>query len=295
MKISDRFTDYGLIGGFFWMLQLAIWPVIDRTGWADALHYFTGALVSVPKEALPSFVALLGAFGLIAVFTTGLLLDLLGSSYFLATEMMVFARHVRQHIHWLQRVTDLNTDYIQEDWSILINAPTYRNQLRASLKFFKLWNERDRKGCWLVVREVWKLRSAYTRMQSFLLSYVLLTSGVEKVELLSTQMSLWNTGRAIAAGIIISSVLIGSAQFVFGVEALLPVYGWILGCQLLSLILGLSVAHAAYERVCNTLFALVYVISERELRIAMSASAVTPAVLPPASMEPASDKQAAGE
>src|ERR1035437_2180060 len=65
----------------------------------------------------------------------------------------------------------------------------------------------------LAQRGVPKIRRAYTRTQSFLLSYVLLASGVEKLELLSTQLSLWNTGRAIATAFVISSVEVGVAWF----------------------------------------------------------------------------------
>jgi hypothetical protein len=300
MKISDRFTDYGLIGGFFWILQLVLCLVVGRTEWADHLHKFTATLNGVPASAFPPFVALLGALGLIAVFTTGLLLDLLGSSYFLGmVEMMVFVRHAREHIHWFQRVADLNKAYIQEDCSLLLNVPPYRSQF-AFLKVFKVWNKRDRESYLQLLRRVLKFRRAYTRMQSFLLSYVLLTSGVEKLELLSTQMSLWNTGRAIATAILISAIEVGLAWVLLhGREGLGVLQGTILvpllTCQLLLSILGFIVAQGAYERVCSTLFALVYVISERELRGATSVSPVPPAVLAPAPIAPAPDKQAAGE
>jgi hypothetical protein len=49
MKISDRFTDYGLIGGFFWILQLVIWLTVGRTRWTDHLHNLASTLSGVPR------------------------------------------------------------------------------------------------------------------------------------------------------------------------------------------------------------------------------------------------------
>jgi hypothetical protein len=213
-------------------------------------------------------VALLGGLGVIAVFTTGLVLDLLGSSYFRVVEMRIFVRHTRQHIHWFQRVADLNSAYIQEDCSLLLNTIPFVSQFRESLKlslFLTTGNEWD----WVVLlRRGWQARRAYTRMQSLLLSYVLLTSGVDKLEMLSTQMSLWNSGRAIATALVISSIEVGVfLWFVLNVGAMGAIQiAIIMASQLFLSVLGFSVATSAYERVCSTLFALVYVISEREVR-----------------------------
>ena len=129
---------------------------------------------------------------------------------------------------------------------------------------------------------------------------MLLASGVEKLELLSTQLSLWNTGRAIATAFVISSVEVGVAWFVvlYGMDSrALSIYPQMLSCQILLSILSLSVALGAYERVCSTLFALVYIIKERESRGTMSLSGLPPDVLAPAPAAPvpdAPDEQAAG-
>jgi hypothetical protein len=159
MKISDRFTDYGLIGGFFWILQLAVWIVIvGRDGWTTYLHTFAATLNALPPPAVAPFVTFLGALGLIAVFTTGLLLDLLGSSYLRATEMMVFVRHARQHSHWFQSLANLHSAYIQEDCSLLLSVPPFKTQFREFM-FFKLWNKRYMKDHWLLARRIFRLCS----------------------------------------------------------------------------------------------------------------------------------------
>ena len=151
MKISERFTDYGLIGGFFWLMQLAVWlVVVGRTGWSNYLQTFTTTLNSFPAQAIGPLVALLGAIGLIAVFTTGLLLDILGAWFFRRIEMIVFDSHARQHSHWFQKVADLHSSYIQEDWSLLLSIPPNKTQLREG---FKLWTMGGIKYNWLVTRQ----------------------------------------------------------------------------------------------------------------------------------------------
>ena len=134
------------------MLQLAIWILIGTPGWADHIHEFTATLNGVSASAVPPLAAMLGVLGLIGVFTTGLLLDLLGSSCFRMIETMVFVRHAHQHIHWFQGFADLNRAYIQEDSSLLLNYPPYKSQFLASLKAFKVWNKRDREAYLLLLR-----------------------------------------------------------------------------------------------------------------------------------------------
>jgi hypothetical protein len=53
-----------------------------------------------PSNAFPLLLALLGAFGVTVIFTTGLLLDLLGSWFFRLTEMRIFVHQARRQIDW---------------------------------------------------------------------------------------------------------------------------------------------------------------------------------------------------
>jgi hypothetical protein len=54
MKISDRFTDYGLIGGFFWLLQLGIWYVVNAMTPMDLIHFTVKSfgMLSAPVASL---------------------------------------------------------------------------------------------------------------------------------------------------------------------------------------------------------------------------------------------------
>jgi hypothetical protein len=269
MKISDRFTDYGLIGGFFWLLQCSVWGFFSfaRVGREDLLQRLITVLTRVPAAYVPSLVALLGALAIIAIFTTGLLLDLLGSSYFRNIEVRVFITHLRRNKRWLERVVDQHKDYIQEDWSQLLDAPRLWSKATLSVGFkgtLFWWNPRYRREYVSSVREGWGLLKPYTRVQAFLLSYVLLTSDAEKIELLSTQISLWNTSRAIATAMVLVAVqptilLLRSAGSSSYYNFPFVAYA----AQICLTGVAFAVVYSAHARVCSTLFALAYIVTSK--------------------------------
>jgi hypothetical protein len=95
-------------------------------------------------------------------------------------------------------------------------------------------------------------------MQSFLLIYVLIAAGVEKLELLSAQINLWNTSRAIAAGTALGPLSCFGAVLAITTHALI-----FLCAEVVLLILSMIIISSAYARVCSTLFALAYLVSSR--------------------------------
>ena len=105
----------------------------------------------------------------------------------------------------------------------------------------------------------------YTRFQAFLLIYVLLTAGVEKIELLNTQMTLWNTSRAIAAAMAIGAIEIGITPllYIYKPGALNFSFFIFLAVQFALTGLAFAVSHSAYARVCSTLFALTYIVANK--------------------------------
>ena len=143
MKISERLSDYGLIGGFFWMLQaIIIWLTVlsDDASWTSDLEQLRVTVNNFPNAAFSVLVALFGTAGLISVFATGLVLDLLSSSFFRTIEMYIFVKHARRHRHWFQRVADANSAYIQEDLTVLLTHPSLKHFLNTS--GLKIWTKR---------------------------------------------------------------------------------------------------------------------------------------------------------
>ena len=86
MKISDRFTDYGLIGGLFWVFQFIIWFVWSGIPALKVFDTFVADFGRISGSAA----TLTAAVGVIAVFSTGLLLDVVGAFAFRSYEMLLF-------------------------------------------------------------------------------------------------------------------------------------------------------------------------------------------------------------
>jgi hypothetical protein len=84
MKISDRLADFVVIGGFFWITQLTMIAVIGAapSGWKTLPKFLSDLMAAIPASAAAPVFALAGTFALIVVFTTGVFIDLLASSYF---------------------------------------------------------------------------------------------------------------------------------------------------------------------------------------------------------------------
>jgi hypothetical protein len=109
-----------------------------------------------------------------------------------------------------------------------------------------------------------RLRKPYTRMQSFLLIYVLLASGVDKIELLSTQINIWNTSRAIAAAMMLGALLtIIPLYYALGDPSFSQTLYIIMSLYFTLICLAFATIYGAYARVCSTLFALAYIVASR--------------------------------
>jgi hypothetical protein len=245
------------------MLQFAIWYAFGSpTRWTEYVESFAVTVNAVPKEAISPLAALLGVLGLITVFTTGLLLDLFGSWYLRAVEMVTFVGHLRQHIRWFRTIVDRNPTYLREDCAVLLSIPSYSGQFTRAGKALKIWNRQGREDFATLWRQTLNQLHAYTRMQSFLLSYVLLAPSVGKLELLATQVSLWNMSRAIAAALIISAGGVTSTPQSGMLTTLTPP-PLVIAYYLLPAI-AFGVAHSAFHRVSSTVFALAYIVNEGE-------------------------------
>ena len=74
MQIGSRFTEYGLTGGFFWICQfILLW----RSGQTQTLlSNLSTVQLQIAKDIPIPITSLVSALAIIAVFVTGLLLDL---------------------------------------------------------------------------------------------------------------------------------------------------------------------------------------------------------------------------
>ena len=104
-----RFAEYGITGGFFILLQLLIlgWAV---PGGVSSAVQLTAALMAGldGKDLAPLFPAIQSlsvALALLSVFITGLLLDLIGS-FFWMWEARLFRFHLIRNGKWIVRLIE---------------------------------------------------------------------------------------------------------------------------------------------------------------------------------------------
>jgi hypothetical protein len=293
MKISDRlFSEYGIIGGLFWLivtLELLMWaslgfPIVTQRTLVLGLQY-------VKNGGVP-LTSLLGALGIVMCFLTGVLLDLT-SSLFSIGEAEIFQNHLERNETWLKRVMHQNREYIQKDWPLVLNAEWMKPD----------WIPRQQLGFVDFIRyfiKLYKSARPYSRIESFLISYVLHTPGAEGNQRLNTQITHWNVSRAISWAIIlvtsgISAVIFARMmiitfmvifrdlnlpshlsapflvlyplRFLTDLRSSMVSSIWLLFVMLVTeiplAILARILARNAYRRVCDTLFTLAYVISAK--------------------------------
>jgi hypothetical protein len=273
MKISDRFTDYGLIGGLFWMMQaLLLWLIMP--GSASLPVELIKNIGTISPGAQSVLTALLGALAVVVIFTTGLLLDLFGSFYLRYIEMTAFHALAKTNESWLRRLFEKYPDYVQSDWTLLLRLPSWwsKQQWIAGLKVFVFWNARYRKEYAEELRANLVPRGSYVRLQALLFSYVFLHSGTENIELLTNQISLWNTSRTIAAVLALFAVEAPLLWIFSGRQFLLPqMFSYLV--QLLFTAAAFAITTAAFRRVCSTLLALAYLIDHKANESASAANA----------------------
>lgn len=120
MQIDRRFSDYGLTGGFF---------LIGQLGLLWALGYSPTTLTGLQPLQLPFETSLpapiitgfAGALAVIAVFVTGLVLDLF-ASLFRQTEMRIFARHLDRNSGWITAFIEAHKAYCGADYEAFQRA-----------------------------------------------------------------------------------------------------------------------------------------------------------------------------
>lgn len=267
MKISDRLADYVVIGGFFSITQCAVLFAVGfgQLNWAVQLGNFQTLIAKVPNGAIGPLAALLGAFGLVTVFTAGVFIDLLGSIYFRSIELNAFQAHAKKNALWMQQFTNRYTTYIQDDWSIVLSSPRFRDGFRVGFTGLRLWNKAARTEYLDHYRRTFAGRKSYARMHSFLLSWVSLVGGAEKIELLNTQLSFWSISRAFATVLVLASIEVVLFSMMPR-EAASAHLSLVYGVYFTLLLAAIGVSRAAYSRVCGTIFALCY-IADKKLEV----------------------------
>ena len=233
MNISPRFTEFGMTGAFFLLSQLCVVFVLgsntELTGfldkWAQALNAYQGRLPELLQKSIGSLVTVIGV---ISIFITGLILDLIGS-YFAFLEMILFSRHLNRNQVWLNEVSAQCPANVKDDYQAL------RDQFGTS---FIVGPQR----LWGRMHMNWQ----YKNIQAFLFSYIHVFSSLS--EMLVDAMHLWRTSRAISTTLLIISVEV----FLFTTGS----HGVLLLVFVVLFLLSALITLRSYSRLCFNLFSL---------------------------------------
>jgi hypothetical protein len=253
MQIGSRFTEYGLTGGFFWICQfILLWC----SGQIQPLQSNVSTVqLHIAKDIPIPITSLVTALAIIAVFVTGLLLDL-SAVYFRPLEMGVFRRHLVRNRDWVGRLIADHKGYCEADYEEFERLPKDMPKRSYILLF---WNQEWRQRAWAVLRQA----RPYERLWSFFASYVLVQSGSSQLSLMVDQYYLWRTGRAVSAALLI---LLCEVTVLIVSRASLIVFLLVFSFSLGVTVLTMAITLGTYSRLCFTLFALVYVTQDKAQR-----------------------------
>lgn len=270
MQISSRFTEYGLTGGFFWICQLLF---LVYTGQAKPLVSYLSKMV--PEKIDPSISQIgstaISALTIIAVFVTGLLLDLL-AVYFRPTEMRVFNQHLVRNRDWLGRLIADHKSYCEADYEEFerkFGETSLAKDTMAGFGVFLFWNRQRRQRYVAAMKRGWGwgLGRPYERLWSFFASYVLVESRSSQLSLMMDQYYLWRTGRTVSVSLVILFLEIQFLNYVPSCRSAQP-YLLQFFLPLALSTLSILITREMYSRLCFTLFALVYVTHDKAAKTA---------------------------
>jgi hypothetical protein len=223
----------------------------------------------IPEHLPIAITSLVSALAIIAVFVTGLLLDLF-AVYFRPTEMRFFHQHLVRNRDWLGRLIADHKGYCEADYEELERRFGETSRAKDMLAgfdifffLFSFWNQERRRRFVAAVKRGWGPARAYERLWSFFASYVLVESGSSQLSLMVDQYYLWRTGRAVSAALLI---LFFEVQFLIISRAseIPPLVGFFFPAAMT--VLATVITLGTYSRLCFTLFALVYVTQDKAQR-----------------------------
>lgn len=281
------------MGGFFWIMQCVVvfGTLFELIGWPTQLGTIQEVIKNLPESAITLLTALLGAAGLIALLATGVFLDLLGSSLFRPLEMRVFGNHARKNAGWMQRFVGRYEDYIQNDWRVVLASPRFMHIFIP--RHLKFWT-----GYKTFVETALESSKTYRRMHSFLLSWISLVAGSDKIEMLNSQVSFWIISRACATtlyfagaeAIVAFSIWVQSLEIKNGIEPGIGVATFTFAIQIILVLASLGVSTASYSRGCGTIFALCYIADTKS----DAATTTTPSFVQPGAVSLGEEDASAG-
>jgi hypothetical protein len=233
-----------------------------------------GYLGQIPGGVLTPVTAFLTAVAVISIFFLGLVLELIGSIA-VVWEANVFKKHLERHRSWLSDLlANYGSDTVKDADRIVAEfGDPMGEELKDTLRGLAFWRRRKRPRQPSRVIHRFKLLRPISRVQSLLLCYVLAADCAPRFDLLRDHLQLCRTSRAVAGVLYILSfeLMIVPAvplllELTSGASQAIPHEGGL--SVLISMPLAFALAFLAfflpvkaYQRFCDSLFALVLVVS----------------------------------
>jgi len=269
MNFGARFSEFGMTGAVFWICQIALFTIgtghMHGTEVLAGLEHFIGinpdAQEATGKNSIsPSVLtnaagSLLTVVGLISIFITGLILDMIGSVFFMQ-EMRIFGRHTHRNQDWLKAMTDQCPSAIAKDYQVF-QAEFDEHAISTKeiiSRLFKVSFHQQR----------FALGAQYRRLQTFMFSYIHTFSSNGISEQLTDHVHVWRTARAISTALFILGIeavlLIDNIEFDWlgceGENCLRPEWVDMLSIHLVMISLSAFLTLKSYNRMCYSLFTL---------------------------------------
>ncbi|MBL1275958.1 MAG: hypothetical protein COB30_007710 [Ectothiorhodospiraceae bacterium] len=296
MNFGARFSEFGMTGAVFWICQILLFTVGTGTGHLHGMELLGGfehvmGLSSATTDGTPNNSSnhssispsvlssaagsLLTVFGLIGIFITGLILDMIGSIFFMQ-EMRIFGRHIHRNKDWLGGMTHQCSTAITKDYQdFLIEFD--EQALSRKEKFYRLFKTSFH-------QQRYALGSQYRRLQTFMLSYIHAFSANGMSEQLKDHVHVWRTARSISTALFIVGIeaifLIEEVRFEWlsceGTNCSQPEWVSMLSIHLILIGLSAFLTLKSYNRMCYSLFTLTCATNSHVRNTSLQAAPHTP-------------------
>ena len=241
LSLGARYLDYGLTGGFFLFVGTTLFGWLYPAAALALVDAFWKILPTGEVKALEtSLNGLFASLVIVCVFATGLLLDLLGS-LLVFFEADVFVKHLRRNKGWIGPLVAKYEEFLGEDLNQFLTFPN----------FWKRMNPR------LGLRP-FRLIAPFGRIESILLSHLLLTADHTKLGMVMDQARTCRIARALSSGLY---VLAGVFYYTAPIGGHRPLELSVVAIALVGPLLSTFIVRRAYSKFCSSLFSYLFVLS----------------------------------
>jgi hypothetical protein len=248
MKAAVRFAEYSMTGGIFWVsfiiyLTLLNLPLTPDSLMANVVKVWAewgnnlGTLFDPLGQTIESGVI---ALVVVAIFLTGLALDLVSTRFFTPFEMYFFKKYFADcNISWLENLIAEHEPYLANDFEKFKSEPVLNWKNRAQLHRQKI---------------------RYEKIRGLLLSYLYICSSDSRLDEVLDLSSLWRTTRSLSMSMVILAVLCTS--LVANAEAGGVASNWLLAIvfilPIVLCVLSIYISRSTFLRFCALLSAMIY-------------------------------------